>query len=61
VLSAGAVTVDAADQLDDAFAVPAPPDRPRVVVVRTDPDVLSPAATLSGLLGEHAGQAAPDG
>jgi acetolactate synthase I/II/III large subunit len=58
-LGADAVTVDAADQLDDAFAAPLPPDRPRVVAVHTDPDVLSPATTLSGLLAEHAGQAPP--
>src|SRR6266540_1962387 len=50
-LGADAVTVDAPDQLDDAFAAAAAFDRPRVVVVRTDPDVLSPTATLSGLLG----------
>ncbi|HEY0639561.1 MAG TPA: thiamine pyrophosphate-dependent enzyme, partial [Pseudonocardiaceae bacterium] len=51
-LGADAVTVDAADQLDDALAVP-PAGGPRVVVVRTDPDVLSPTATLSGLLGDQ--------
>ena len=49
-LGADAVTVDAPGQLDDAFAAAAAFDRPRVVVVRTDPDVLSPSATLSGLL-----------
>src|SRR6266545_494485 len=54
-LGADAVTVDAPDQLDDAFAAAAAFDRPRVVVVRTDPDVLSPTATLSGLLGGDPG------
>lgn len=50
-LGADAVTVDRADQLDDALAAAATAvDRPRVIVVRTDPDIISPTATLSGLL-----------
>jgi acetolactate synthase-1/2/3 large subunit len=52
-LGADAVTVDDADQLDDAFSAASRFDRPRVVVVRTDPDVLTPTATLSGLLAAH--------
>ncbi|HET9653736.1 MAG TPA: thiamine pyrophosphate-dependent enzyme [Kineosporiaceae bacterium] len=50
-LGAQAVTLDAPQELDDAFAEASRFDQPRVIVVRTDPDVLTPAATLSGLLG----------
>ena len=52
-LGAHAVTVDNAGQLDSALAgaVGDPADRPRVVVVRVDPDVLSPSDSLSELLG----------
>ena len=50
-LGAEAVTVDRPDALDDAFAAAGKPDQPRVIVVRTDPDVITPRATLSGLLG----------
>ena len=49
-LGADAITVRSAGELDEAFAVAAHFDRPRVIEVRTDPDVLSPAATMSGLL-----------
>jgi acetolactate synthase-1/2/3 large subunit len=54
-LGADALTVTAPGDLDDAFAAAAAFDRPHVVVVRTDPDVLSPTATLSGLLATHPG------
>jgi acetolactate synthase-1/2/3 large subunit len=53
-LGAAAAEVNAPDQLDDALAAATAADRPAVVVVRTDPDVLSPAATLSGLLAQAA-------
>jgi acetolactate synthase-1/2/3 large subunit len=53
-LGVEATTVTEPDQLDDAFAAARNFDRPRVIVVRTDPDVLTPAATLSGLLAGHA-------
>lgn len=49
-LGADAIEVTDAGGLDAAFATAAAFDRPRVVVVRTDRDVLSPVATLSGLL-----------
>jgi acetolactate synthase I/II/III large subunit len=52
-LGADALTVRFPAELDDAFAAAARFDRPRVIEVRTDPDVLSPAASLSGLLGTH--------
>lgn len=51
-LGATAVTVEHPDQLDDAFAA-ATAEQPHVVVVRTDPDVIAPAATLSALLAGH--------
>src|SRR5439155_13251459 len=41
-LGADAGEVTAPDALDDALAAAAAFDRPRVVVVRTDPDVLAP-------------------
>jgi len=50
-LGADAIEVTEPGELDAAFAAAAAFDRPRVVVVRTDRDVLTPAATLSGLLG----------
>jgi acetolactate synthase-1/2/3 large subunit len=50
-LGAYAVAVDRPDDLDDALhALPA--DSPAVLAVRTDPDVISPGATLSGLVSE---------
>ena len=49
-LGADAIEVTDPGDLDAAFAAAAAFDRPRVVVVRTDRDVLSPSATLSGLL-----------
>jgi acetolactate synthase-1/2/3 large subunit len=49
-LGADGIGVDHPDALDEAFAAAAKFDRPRVVVVRTDPDVITPRATLSGLL-----------
>jgi acetolactate synthase-1/2/3 large subunit len=49
-LGADAIAVDTAAQLDDAFAAAARFERPRLIAVRTDPDVLSPTARLSGLL-----------
>jgi acetolactate synthase I/II/III large subunit len=52
-LGAEAVTVREPDELDDAFATAAAFDRPRVVVVRTDPDVLTPSDTLATLPGAH--------
>lgn len=48
-LGAEAVGVDRADELDDVLA-DVDPDRVTVVRVRTDPDVISPATTLSALL-----------
>jgi acetolactate synthase-1/2/3 large subunit len=50
-LGADAIGVDQPDALDDAFATAAKFGQPRLVVVRTDPDVITPRATLSGLLG----------
>lgn len=47
-LGAEAVDVSGAADLDGALA--APHDRPKVVAVHTDPDVLSPNATLSSLI-----------
>jgi len=49
-LGAAAVTVDAATDLDSAFDKVSMHPGPRVVVVRTDPDVLTPTAQLSRLL-----------
>jgi acetolactate synthase-1/2/3 large subunit len=49
-LGADAVEVSRPADLDAAFARAAAFDRPRAVVVRTDPDVLTPTTTLSGLL-----------
>jgi acetolactate synthase-1/2/3 large subunit len=49
-LGAEAVTVTDAADLDDAFAAVTGRAGPRVLVVRTDPDVLTPSARLSGLL-----------
>src|SRR5262249_2533384 len=43
------LTVTEPGALDDALGEPVR-DRPRVVVVRTDPDVLAPGVTLSGLI-----------
>ncbi len=48
-LGADADTITAPDQLDDALAAAAGFERPRVLVVRTDPDLLVPGVTLSGL------------
>lgn len=53
-LGVEAMTVSEPGHLDEAFAAARAFDRPRVIVVRTDPDVLTPAATLSGLLAGHA-------
>lgn len=50
-LGAEAVTVTSADQLDDAFALASRFDHPRVIAVRTDPDVLTPTVSMSGLMG----------
>lgn len=52
-LGADAVEVRRPDQLDDAFATASAFDRPRVVVVDVDPDVLTPRVTLAGLLGSR--------
>jgi len=52
-LGADAISVTSAADLDGAFAAAARFDRPRVIAVRTDPDVLSPSASLSGLLATH--------
>jgi acetolactate synthase I/II/III large subunit len=52
-LGADAITVEKATDLDDAFASAVRFERPRVIAVLTDPDVLSPVATLSGLLAAH--------
>lgn len=49
-LGADAATVGAADELDDAFTWAKGFEGPKVLAVRTDPDVLSPSASLSGLL-----------
>ncbi|MQA85944.1 MAG: thiamine pyrophosphate-binding protein [Streptosporangiales bacterium] len=49
-LGADSMTVTSSDELDDAFARAAAFDGPRVIAVRTDPDVITPTATLSGLL-----------
>lgn len=49
-LGADAIEVTDPTSLDAAFETAAAFDRPRVVVVRTDRDILSPTATLSGLL-----------
>ncbi len=51
-LGAEAVDVRDAGRLDDALR--APRGVPRVVVVHTDPDVLTPGTTMSGLLGRPA-------
>jgi acetolactate synthase-1/2/3 large subunit len=48
-LGADAVTVEHSDQLDAALA-PRPTDRPRVVVVHTDPDVITPTTSLAAAL-----------
>jgi acetolactate synthase I/II/III large subunit len=50
-LGADAIGVSEPDALDNAFATAAKFGKPRVVVVQTDPDVITPRATLSGLLG----------
>jgi acetolactate synthase-1/2/3 large subunit len=49
-LGADAITVDRPDDLDEAFAAARGFGRPRLIAVRTDTDVLTPRATLSGLL-----------
>jgi acetolactate synthase-1/2/3 large subunit len=49
-LGADALTVSSASELDDAFRLASNFDRPRVLVIRTDPDVLVPRTTMSGLL-----------
>jgi acetolactate synthase-1/2/3 large subunit len=49
-LGVEASTVDDPAGLDEAFAAASAFDRPRVIVVRTDPDLLTPTATMSGLL-----------
>jgi len=51
-LGADADTVTDAADLDDAFAAAAGLEGLRVLVVRTDPDVLTPSARLSELTGE---------
>lgn len=53
-LGATARTVDAPDALDDAIRELLTVPGPRVLVARTSSDVLTPSATLSGLLGGHA-------
>ncbi|MQA03931.1 MAG: thiamine pyrophosphate-binding protein [Streptosporangiales bacterium] len=52
-LGAEAATVNTADELDEQLAAAKDFDRPRVLAVRTDPDVLTPAARMSELLGER--------
>ena len=49
-LGADGLDVTAADQLDDALAVAARFDRPRVIAVHTDPDVLVPGVSMSSLV-----------
>jgi acetolactate synthase-1/2/3 large subunit len=49
-LGVEASTIEDPAGLDEAFAAASAFDRPRVIVVRTDPDVLTPTATMSGLL-----------
>lgn len=49
-LGAEAVTVSRIDELDDAFNWARSLDRPRVLVVQTDPDVITPGQSLSGML-----------
>ncbi|SEF15846.1 thiamine pyrophosphate-dependent enzyme [Jiangella alba] len=53
-LGAAARTVTDTGQLDDALAELRREAGPRVLVVRTDSDVLTPAARLSGLMGARA-------
>jgi acetolactate synthase-1/2/3 large subunit len=50
-LGATAVECDAEDQLADAAAEFAKVDGPAVMVVRTDPDVIAPGASLKALGG----------
>ncbi|MFN8079769.1 MAG: thiamine pyrophosphate-binding protein [Kineosporiaceae bacterium] len=49
-LGADGLDVTAADQLDDALAAAARFDRPRVIAVHTDPDVLVPGVSMTSLL-----------
>lgn len=50
-LGAEAVTVGRPDELDEALVFS--PDRPRVVVVRVDPDVIAPGTSLAEVLHGH--------
>jgi acetolactate synthase-1/2/3 large subunit len=49
-LGAAGYGVTDADELDDALHRAIAGRRPAVVAVRTDPDVISPTASLAGLL-----------
>ncbi len=51
-LGADAVTVETPDQLDDAVAGAVRLDRPYVLVVRTDPDLLVPGTRMSQLMAQ---------
>lgn len=52
-LGATARSVTRRDDIDAALEELLPAAGPRVLVVHTDPDILTPTATLSGLLGGH--------
>jgi len=52
-LGATAVAVADAADLDSAIRELLSHSGPRVMVVHTDPDILTPTATLSGLLGDR--------
>ncbi|MDP8977238.1 MAG: thiamine pyrophosphate-dependent enzyme, partial [Actinomycetota bacterium] len=58
-LGAEGITVDDPDALPDALGRAVRADTPTLVDVRTDPDVVSPTASLSGLLEDAAPPRAP--
>ncbi len=52
-LGARAATVSSPDELDKALTAALDADAPTLIDARTDPDIISPGATMSGLLADQ--------
>ncbi|GAA1985020.1 thiamine pyrophosphate-binding protein [Nocardiopsis rhodophaea] len=55
-LGARAATVSSPDELDKALTAALDADAPTLIDARTDPDIISPGATMSGLLADSGGR-----